>query len=59
MFILSFWNKAIAVNSWTTIFIMDIDDKCHMCTQRIPKTIAYLSRIVELLIELGTTMWGL
>jgi hypothetical protein len=37
----SIWPKAVAVNSWRSRFIADIDDKCQLCIACISKTIAY------------------
>ena len=38
-FIWSIWHRAVAVNSWRARFIVNIDDKCHMCMNDILETI--------------------
>ena len=35
-------NKAVAVKSWRARFIIDVDDKCHMCLVPIYETITHI-----------------
>ena len=41
MFIWSIWHRVVAVTSWRAMLIMDIDDRCHVCMNDIPETIAH------------------
>lgn len=40
-FIWSIWNEVVAVNMWRVRFIVDIDNKCHMCSADMLETIAH------------------